>query len=302
MNSKLLASCLLVTTIGCGSKEPRTSVTAGPASGGMEIKARLAYRTLIDHPDAVGVSGSCSMSEETWLVTERNPHLLRISIEGTVTSIPIEGAPEELDLEGLACQDGRFYIATESEDSDRNSDVVLVVEVQGSSAKVIETLVLVYPDDLLGGVNQGLEGLCIAGDWLIAAGEVLRTDSSGQRQAPFLRQRLGDSNAFLHWVNLSSSTGKISGIDCRMRGNVFEIFAIERHYEVSRVLHFDLRTGTSQSETVLDVAHLLRDTENFESILVDDRGEVRLSNDNQYKTVTGPSEETVLAVVPAFAR
>ena len=242
------------------------------------------------------------MNGETWLVTERNPHLLRLASEGPVTSIPIQGAPEDLDLEGLACHEGRFYIATESDDSTRNSDVVLVVEVEGSTANVIETIVLVYPEDLLAGVNQGLEGLCIAGDWLIAAGEILRTDSSGQRQAPFLRQRLGDSNAFLHWVNLSSSTGKISGIDCRMRGNVFEIFAIERHYEVSRVLHFDLRTDSSQSETVLDLAHLVRETENFESILVDDRGEVRLTNDNQYKTVTGPTEETVLVAVPAFAR
>lgn len=235
-------------------------------------------------------------------MTERDPHLLRLASEGLVTSIPIEGAPAELDLEGMACSEGRFYIATESDDSTRNSDVVLVVEVEGSTARVIESLVLVYPGDLLAGVNQGLEGLCIAGDWLIAAGEVLRTDSSGQRQAPFLRQRLGDDNAFLHWVNLTSSTGKISGIDCRMRDNAFEIFAIERHYEVSRVLHFELATDASQSDTVLDAAHLLRETENFESILVDDRGEVRLFNDNQYKTVTGPSEVTVLTAVPTFAR
>ncbi len=302
-SARSLAPLVGLALFGCGSGEQvRTSVTAGPGSTVMELKANIAYRTVIDSPDALGISGSCSNNGETWLVTERDSHLLRLTPEGTVVSIAIQGAPDDLDMEGLACKDGRFYVSTESEIPDRTTDVILVVEVQGSTASVVDTITMQYPEDLVAGVNQGLEGLCIAGDWLIAAGEVIRTDTAGVRQAPILRRRLGESNTFLHWVNLSTSTGKLSGIDCRMRGNTFEVFAIERHYEVSRILRFDLGTGPSQFDTVLDLAHLVRDTENFESILVSDRGEIRLTNDNQYKTITGPSEETVLEIVPSFAR
>jgi hypothetical protein len=295
--SLLLFLCLHA----CAQQEMRTAVTAGPPISGVQYNAELSHRNLLDHPDALGISGSCMNHGEVWLVGERNARLLRVSKDNQLTSIPIEGLPEGLDMEGLACKDGRFYLSTESQDSDRDSDVVLIVEVQGATAMVIETLVMQYPDGLKAGVNQGLEGLCIAGDWLVAAAEIVRTDSSGRRQAPFLRQRLGDSSAFLHWVNLTTSSGKISGIDCRLRGDAIEVFAIERHYEVSRILHFELGDGPSQSDTILELAHLVRESENFESIVVDDRGEIRLSNDNQYKTITGPTEETVLEIVPAFA-
>lgn len=287
----------------CGSQEAaRTTAKAGPPVSGMELKGELAYRTPLEHADALGISGSCRGEDAVWLIAERNARLLRVDDDGRVRSIPIEGVPEDVDLEGLACKDGRFYVSTETEKAKRSGDIVLVVDLVDSTARVSKVLTMHYPPGMMASSNQGLEGLCIAGDWLIAAGEILRSDGTGVRQAPILRQRLGDGNTFLHWVELTSSTGKLSGIDCRMRNDVIEVFAIERHYEVCRVLHFELGDDTSKSETVLELAHLIRDTENFESILVDERGQVRLSNDNQYKTITGPSEETFLVPVHAFSR
>ncbi len=287
--------------MGCNNKQQRTKVSAGPPRGSLELKAELAYRTLLDNEYAVGISGSCWDGNSRWLVAERNSHLLRIDSNNKIESFLLEGIPPEHDLEGLACDADTFYISTESDTVGRTEDRVLVVEIIQGIGRVIDTLVLPYPAPMKAGVNQGLEGLCLAGDWLIAAGEILRTNDAGVRQAPILRRKLGESDTFLHWVNLTSRTGKISGLDCRERGGIIEVFAVERHYEVSRVLQFELGDAPSKAQTVLDLAHLVRESENFESIVVDDRGRVWLSNDNQYKTITGPSEETVLEPIPAFA-
>lgn len=301
-NLKLLLAIFLTTlATGCSNSSQRTKVSAGPPRGSLELEAELAYRTTLEHEDAVGISGSCWHDGVRWLIAERNSKLLRVDRENRIESYHIEGIPPEHDMEGLACGDGLFYISTETDQVGRTEDRVLVVELDETGGRVVDTLIFQYPAPMKAAVNQGLEGLCIAGDWLIAAGEILRTNEAGVRQAPILRQKIGESDTFIHWVNLSSRTGKISGLDCRERGGIIEVFGVERHYEVSRVLQFELGATPSKSQTVVDMGHLIRDTENFESIVVDERGRVWLSNDNQYKTITGPSEETILEPIPAFA-
>ena len=294
---------MALAALACSHQKPRTSVKAGPPQGSLEVNAELAYRSPLDDERAVGISGSCQGDGYRWFIAERNATLFQVDRGNKVRSITIQGVPPNLDLEGLACGPDRFYISTESEEAGRTEDLVLVVQLgeAGESANVVDTLTMQYPPPMKAGVNQGLEGLCIAGDWLIAAGEILRTTASGIRQAPILRQKLGESDTFLHWVNLSSRTGKISGLDCRERGGIIEVFALERHYEVSRILRFELGPGPSKSKAIADLAPLLRETENFEAIIVDERGRVWLANDNQYKTITGPSEETVLEPIAAFA-
>ncbi len=285
----------------CSRKPARTKVSAGPPKGSLEIDAELASRIALEHEHAVGISGSCGDEDVRWLVAERNGHLLRVDRTSEITSIAIEGVPPGHDLEGLACGEGRFFISTETEEVGRTKDRVLVVEVEVDIARVVDTLIFQYPAPMKAGVNQGLEGLCIAGGWLIAAGEILRTNTAGVRQAPILRQKIGETDTFLHWVNLSSRTGKISGLDCRERGGIIEVFAIERHFEVSRVLQFELSSAASESRTIVDLAHLIRESENFEALVVGSDGRVWLGNDNQYKTITGPSEETALEPMAAFA-
>ncbi len=286
----------------CAAPPLRTTVKAGPPMERVEVQGHLGYRTVINHPDALGVSGSCADKGYIYLVAERNKRLLRVNNTGEVLSIPLRGVPDDLDLEGLACKDGRFYISTESQQEHRTGDLVLVVEVGATIGTVVEVLTMHYPPGMEAGANQGLEGLCIAGDWIVAAGEILRKDSSGNRQAPILRQRIGDENTFLHWLNLTSDTGKISGIDCRLRGSRVEVFAIERHFEVARLLQFELGDEPSDAQRVVELAHIIRDRENYESLLVDDEGYARLSNDNQYISITGATEETMLAPIRGFAR
>lgn len=280
----------------------RTIVKAAPPVNLVELTGSLGYRVVVDHPDALGISGSCTDGGSVFLIAERNHKLLRINRNSQVTSIEIEGVPDGVDLEGLACKDGRFYISTESDAEHRAGDLVLVVDVDGAVGKVSEVVTMHYPPDMEAGANQGLEGLCIAGDWLVAAGEIIRKDSTGTRQAPILRQKIGDESTFMHWVSLTSDTGKISGIDCRLNGETIEVFAVERHFEVCRLLHFVLGAEPSEPRGVVELAHLIRDSENFESLLVDDEGYARLSNDNQYIQITGPTEETILTPIRGFAR
>lgn len=297
-----LGLATLCSVSGCPNKPMRTIVKAAPPIELVEVTGNLGYRTLVDHVDALGVSGSCNDGVDTWLIAERNHKLLRVDTNNRVTSIEISGIPDAVDLEGLACKDGRFYISTESSVKNRTGDLVLVVDIQGNAGKVSEVITMHYPPGMEAQDNQGLEGLCIAGDWLIAAGEILQKDSAGNRQAPILRQRIGEDNTFMHWVNLTTDTGKISGIDCRMKADKVEVFAVERHFEVCRLLQFDLGDEPSEPKRVVELAHIIREGENFESLLVDDEGYSRLSNDNQYTTITGPTEETLLTPIRGFAR
>ncbi|MCP4447132.1 MAG: hypothetical protein GY811_17560 [Myxococcales bacterium] len=297
----ILIAAVSFAALGCAKDRKRTSVSAGPPRGSLEIDGEVAYRTGLKHEDAVGISGSCWDGSARWLVGERNSRLLRVDRQNNIETFPIEGVPPGHELEGLACGAEFFYISTETDVIGRTEDRVLVLEFSEGVARVVDTLIFQYPAPMTARVNQGLEGLCIAGDWLIAAGEILRTNDAGVRQAPILRQKIGETDTFLHWVNLSSRTGKLSGLDCRERGGIIEVFAVERHYEVSRLLQFELGEAPSKSQTIVELGHITRETENFEAIIVDERGRVWLAQDNQYKTITGPSEETVLEPIPAFA-
>ena len=101
---KYISLVLFLLAAGCSKQPVRTMVSAGPPTGGVTRNAELAHRTTIDHPDALGVSGSCQMDGALWLVTERSYRLLHVPADGPIESIPIEGVPEGIDLEGLACK------------------------------------------------------------------------------------------------------------------------------------------------------------------------------------------------------
>jgi len=300
MQSRLALSLVLSLALHCHTPKVRTQARAAPALGSALLKGKIKERTTFQNPDAVGISGSCFDGASRWFVTERKSHLLKQGLSG-LTSYPIDGLPQGYDLEGLACKNGLFYVSTETEVPNRIEDFIFVLIIEKDRARVIETLAMQYPDPMRAGVNQGLEGLCIAGNWLIASGEIIRTTASGVRKAPILMQKLGSSDTFLRWVNLTSTTGKLSGLDCRASAGVIEVFAVERHYEVARVIQFELGTSDSKVKTLLSLEDSIGETENFEGILVGEKGEVWLVNDNQYNTITGPSQETLLERIKAFS-
>ena len=262
----------------------------------MTLVAQLESRQQITAQEAIGVSGSCRREDRRYYVTERNHKLIGIDNSDLIEVVALEGVPQGLDLEGLACDSEKFYISTESAKPDRSVEIVLVVAIEDEVARVVDTLELAYPDPIVGSPNWGVEGLCVADGWLIAAVEYFRTDSNqaATRMAPILRQKLGSTDTFVTWLKLTSETGKISALDCRQQNDLIEVFAIEQHFGVARVLQFDLQESPATPQTIVTLEHLIRSTENFESILVSDEGKVLLANDNQHKAITGASEETSL--------
>ncbi len=258
-------------------------------------------RTTIEHPDALGISGACQQGTDVFLVGERNQKLFRLATDGAVSVFPILGVPDGLDLEGLACTESRIYISTESEAPNRELDLVLVVEIADKQARVVDTIAIQYPEGLRADDNHGLEGLCIADNWLVAAAELAHINSAGNRVAPILRRKLSGGPTLVNWVPLTTDTGKLSGIDCHANNELLEVFAIERHFGVARILRYQIGMGARTEPDVLAMESILGTSENFEGILVRPDGGISLYNDNQYKTITGPSEEVVLAPVPAFS-
>ncbi len=278
------------------ASEPSTSEQR-PAIGQPVVRER---RTIV-HPDALGISGACRQGTDVFIVGERNQKLFRLASDGAVSVFSIVGVPDGLDLEGLACTESRIYVSTESEAPDRESDLVLVVEIADEQARVVDTIAMQYPKGLRADDNHGLEGLCIAGDWLVAAAELAHINSAGNRVAPILRRKLSGGPTLVNWVPLTTDTGKLSGIDCHAKNELVEVFAIERHFGVARILRYQIGMGARTEPDILAIESILGKSENFEAILVQPDGSISLYNDNQYKTITGPSEEVVLAPVPAFA-
>ena len=75
-----------------------------------------------------------------------------------------------------------------------------------------------------------------------------------------------------------------------------EVWAVERHFAESRLLHFVIAAGRDlEPEVAADLAPLASG-HNFESVAALADGRVALVNDNFYRAVTGPSE--VVFVTP----
>src|SRR5690606_24762195 len=109
---------------------------------------------------------------------------------------------------------------------------------------------------------------------------------------------LGTRQWTYHRLALTSETGKISALDCRRSGDGIEVWAVERHFETSRVVRFVLpleapagdRAELVTPAVVLDLAaHTDGGRRNFEG-LVRAPGRVRLVVDNAWVTITGPNE------------
>jgi hypothetical protein len=74
------------------------------------------------------------------------------------------------------------------------------------------------------------------------------------------------------------------------------VIAIERHFGVSRIIHFTL--GDRAATVVRDLVELAAGR-NFEGIARLPDGRIALVNDNQYKTIDGPSQLVIVPVTVA---
>jgi hypothetical protein len=231
-----------------------------------------------------------------WASPETNRHLVAIRQRHTATMVPLEGMPEGLDLESIEWMDGhRFLGGTESMDTSRTSDPLVVIEV-GGTARVVSQIPIPYAAlGIVAEENHGIESLCYANGHAVAIFENV-LDEDG-RVAPIALVTVEPFAVVSHRLALTTETGKIAGLACRARGSSIDAFAIERHYEVMRVVRFSIGVGSPSTRIrprlVADLAGALDGDPNLEGLAIDGEDLV-LVVDNHYGERSGPNELVVL--------
>jgi hypothetical protein len=273
----------------------------------------LQFATLetSDPEQDVGLSGlTVDASGTLWSVTEETHRLIRLGpLGGSVvvgTSRPLTLTPVTLEAEGLAfVPDGRLVLVTEGPGA-RREDVVVVAPLAPSNGRVVGELAHRIPYaswQLVAPHNHGLEGASVVGDELVAVVEAVV--EAPVRAAPVARLALADGALSAYRVVLTSKTGKLSAIDCRPAPQgppgVLRCWAVERHYEVARIVSFDLppvRPGPPQSvqaRVLLDLTEVLDPCTNLEGLVW--RGDALvLLSDNHGAKRRGPT--WVLTLTP----
>lgn len=247
---------------------------------------------------APGLSGLAADPDDgIWAIAERAERAYRITLDGerpALETFEIHGVPEHTDLEGIAyLTPDRFALGTEGQHD--GIATVLLAERRDHTLSVTGSITI---DASSLGVtlkaNNGAEGLCGAGDTIVVAIETAGVEN-GKRWAPVAIVSRGKI-ARVHRVWLTTATGKLSGLDCTVApdGTVTAI-AIERHFEVTRVLSFTLPPIAQGSDDItptiaLDLGPILRGRLNLEGVARLRDGRVVAVVDNQWKTITGPSE------------
>ena len=265
------------------------AIAAGCGSGARPGAVVLELAT--DH----GLSGLAVADDGAlWTVAERSHAAYRIVLDRdrivALERIPIEGVPASLDVESIEIAGDELWLGTEGNgvatatvwsarrDGDR------VVARPGPDPVDPATHVIVP--------NHGVEGVC--GDASAGASALETAIEEDGRRLAQVDLRRGDAITPQRVV-LTSRTGKLSGLDCTVHPDRVEILAIERHFEVTRIVRFTLR---GEAEPV--VAELVRDLadlaggRNFEGIARLGDGRIALVVDNQWKTIQGPSQLVIL--------
>ena len=230
---QLIALCGAIAS--CGR---HAAVEEPPATPVMHVQVAEVGRT--DDVQAQGLSDLVAGADGIlWAIPERQDFLVRVRVKDGVLlteRVPLKGKPMGVDGESLAMLgEGRFAIGTERHGGKRPTDLVLLGHLTTDAATIDEQVILPYSlwqieaDD-----NRGLEGLCFA-NALFAAAETVGGEQ-GKRWAPLAR-RNGDGTWTATRLQLSSRSGRVSALACRpLADGQVELWAIERHYGVSRWL------------------------------------------------------------------
>lgn len=225
---------------------------------------------------------------DLWSVAERARAVIRIDRDtGEVKVFALEGVPEEAETEAIAyLGDGRFVLGTETEGSARAHDDILFAELDGDVVRVVERSHLPYEMwDLLGHHNHGIEGLCAVEGAIWLSAEIVG-EMQGRRYAPIAR-RDGNGQWTIYRVWLSSDEGKLAALSCRHVDEGTELFAVERHFGVLRVLRVVVPFGAGEdldAEVVLNLDEWVARDEspNLEGLVViGDR--MAMVADNHYR-------------------
>lgn len=271
----------------------------GPSTIDRDRAAALFTRVELDTAGVHGLSGLAVDADGTlWTVAERGAAAFAITLDGaraTAVRYPIEGVPDGEDLEAVAMAPGGLWVGTEG----RERGVARVFALVRDGARLVVTgaPIELRPDEVgvEVGANHGTEGVCAVGDVVAIALETAGQDARG-RWAPVVVIDRARGTRVVHRVRLSSATGKLSALDCWREGETLRAMAIERHFEVTRVLRFTLDAAVEITPMVaLDLGPELRGTLNLEGLARLPDGRVVAVVDNQYRTITGPDELLVFA-------
>lgn len=216
-----------------------------------------------------------------WGVSERAHSLYQIELDGTVHRHDIPDAPAGLDLESVAAlPGGEFAYGTEGAGPE-DARVLLptgAITIQVEAAP-----------------NKGIEGVCAWPELLLAGAEVpIEQDGARLGQVVLVE---GDRQQLFHVV-LTSATGKLADLSCTLHDDRIDVLALERHYEVSRIIGFTIPRGTPPGDpiaaTVVRDLTATADGRNFEGLARLPDGRLAVVNDNQHGEITGPTQLLLL--------
>lgn len=264
------------------------------------------------NPFVRGLSGlTVDPSSTFWTVPETERILVPMVREGAMPRLrekPIEivGVDQSLDIESIAAvSNTEFVVGTEGPGS-RSSDKLFWLKLQGGNARVVKTVNVDYGLwGIEGTHNEGIEGLCYSKGQLVVAVEPVFV-AEGERYAPIARYQIAAKKWYPARLALTSKSGKISALDCRMnQDNALTVFAIERHYGIARLLSFTLPTNTPAAgplTTLLprverDIAKLVKPLPNFEGIAQHGK-DFFLVTDNDHSGIIGPAFLLKFSLVP----
>jgi hypothetical protein len=288
-----LVVVVAIASIGIGAFVVLSRKTTAPMPPG-------AHLITIAMQDLPGLSGLArDDTGALFAVPEEDRFLLELSASGTEQHrYPVTGVAEGLEFEGLAwLGKDRFAIGTEGGCKD-GADHVLLVAREGNGAKVTRDIAL--PLTAWGAScdeKKGIEGLCAASGKMVAALEKPFLEKNGERFAALARidETTGEVTAYR--MALTSKTGKLAGLDCRLKDGAIDVLAIERHFDVAQLVSFTVPLTGATDETPRP-AHVVLDlrpyanggTRNFEGVVWLDDRHAMLIVDNKYGKVTGPNE------------
>ena len=279
-----------------------------------DLAGQGVHRLALATGDAHGLSGLALATDGAlWTVAERSAAAFRIDLDldlgdrpPTVTKVerhPVVGLPDGEELESLATVAGGALLAgTEG----RADQVVHAYRLEPDGERLeVRGAPITLGADLLGvaaGGNHGIEGACAVPGTTVLAIEATGRDADG-RWAPIVTIA-ADAPAAprVHRLRLTTATGKISALDCWLDDGRLRVIAIERHFEVTRILGFDVGAGPGPivPTVLVDLGPILHGSLNLEGLVRLADGHLIAVVDNQYGRLTGPDELLWFAAIPTW--